>query len=84
MHQLLLLIFLILCDIINQKGKGVFMSGYTVTNSIDLIDEYCETPSRYKSWQLSEAIKDARTHYEYGNTSRAWYESVVRILSPYT
>lgn len=60
------------------------MSGYNVTNSIDLIDKYCENPSHYKNWQLREAIKDAETHYKYGNASRAWYESVVRILSQYT
>ena len=60
------------------------MSGYTVTNSIDLINEYCNNPTRYQSWQLREAIKDARTHYENGNASRDWYESVLRILTPYT
>lgn len=59
------------------------MSGYTVTNSIDQIDEYCNNPSRYKRWQLSEAINDARTHYENGNASREWYDYVVRSLSRY-
>lgn len=60
------------------------MSGYTVTNSIDMIDEYCSDPSRYKSWQLREAINDARTHYEHGTASRDWYNYVVSRLSPYT
>lgn len=59
------------------------MSGYTVTNSIDLIDEYCNNPSNYKSWQLREAINDAYKHYTYGNASKAWYDYVVRTLSPY-
>ena len=43
------------------------MSGYTVTNSIDMINEYCDNPSKYKKWQLREAINDAKIHYEYGN-----------------
>ncbi len=60
------------------------MSGYTVTHSIDVIDEYCNDPSHYKSWQLREAINDARTHYEYGNASKNWYDYVVSRLSPYT
>lgn len=60
------------------------MSGYYVSNSIDLIDEYCNNPSRYTPQQLRTAINDARTHYENGNASRAWYDSVVRTLSPYT
>ena len=59
------------------------MSGYTVTNSIDLIDEYCNDPSSYKTWQLREAIHDAKIHYEYGNASKNWYDYVVRTLSPY-
>lgn len=57
--------------------------GYTVDNSIDMIDEYCENPSKYKSWQLKEAINDAHTHYTYENASRSWYDSVVRTLIPY-
>ena len=64
-------------------GANMSGYGYTVKNSIDLIDEYCDNPSRYKSWQLREAINDAKIHYEYGNASKEWYESVVRILSPY-
>lgn len=60
------------------------MSGYTVSNSIDLIDEYCNDPSHYEAWQLRTAINDARTHYEHGNASKSWYDSVVRILTPYT
>lgn len=60
------------------------MSGYTTTNSIDLINEYCDNPSRYSSWQLREAIADARTHYENGNASKEWYEYVLRTLSAYT
>lgn len=60
------------------------MSGYTVSNSIDLIDEYCNDPAKYKDWQLREAINDAKVHYKYGNASKEWYEYVVRTLSPYT
>ncbi len=60
------------------------MSGHTVKNSIDLIDEYCENPSLYKDWQLREAINDAETHYKHEIASKSWYENVVRILSPYT
>ena len=67
----------------NIGGANMPGYGYTVKNSIDLIDEYCDNPSRYKSWQLQEAIHDAKIHYEYGNTSKEWYDSVVRILSPY-
>jgi len=59
------------------------MSGYTVTNSVSQIDEYCENPSRYESWQIREAINDARTHLENGSVSTTWYDSVVRILSAY-
>ena len=60
------------------------MSGYTVTNSISQIEEYCDAPSHFKKWQLNEAINDARTHYEHGNVSKEWYDSIVRILSQYT
>lgn len=60
------------------------MSGYTVTNSIDLINEYCDAPELYKSWQLREAINDAEQHYKNGNASKEWYEQVKRILSQYT
>lgn len=56
-------------------------TGYTVTNSIELIDEYCENPTAYKRWQLKEAINDARTHYENGNASKAWYDYVVDRLT---
>ncbi len=57
--------------------------GYTVTHSIDMINEYCNNPSAYKSWQLREAINDARMHYEQGKVSKSWYDQVVRILSSY-
>lgn len=60
------------------------MSGYTTTNSIDLINEYCRNPLKYKSWQLREAINDAYTHYSHGNASKNWYDYVVSTLSPYT
>ncbi|MBQ6430858.1 MAG: hypothetical protein IJJ99_03150 [Oscillospiraceae bacterium] len=59
------------------------MSGYTVTFSIDMIDEITDHPGNYKTWQLREAMNDARTHYENGNASKAWYQSVVRILNSY-
>ena len=62
---------------------GFNMSGYTVTNSIDQIDEYCNHPTYYKTWQLKEAINDAKVHYEFGNATRYWYDTVVRILSSY-
>ncbi len=57
--------------------------GYTVTNSIDMINEYCNHPDNYKEWQLKEAINDAYIHYTQGNASRSWYDSVVRILTSY-
>ena len=60
------------------------MSGYTVTNSIDMIDEYCDNPTKYRSWQLREAINDAKIHYENGNASLSWYDYVVSKLTPYT
>ena len=59
------------------------MSGYTVSNSIDLINEYCDNPTKYKQWQLREAMNDAKIHYEYGNATKQWYEYVVRRLSPF-
>ena len=59
------------------------MSSYIVTNSIDQIVEYCSNPSRYKTWQLKEAINDARTHYMHKKVTKDWYEMVVRILSTY-
>ena len=59
------------------------MSGYTVTFSIDMIDEITSNPSSYKTWQLREAMNDARTHYEHNNVSESWYKSVVRILESY-
>ena len=59
------------------------MSGYIVTNSIDMINEYCNNPSNYKTWQLKEAINDAWTHYTYGMATRNWYEYVERVLSRY-
>ena len=59
------------------------MPGYTVTNSVATIDEYCSNPERYKSWQLREAINDAETHYKNGNATKQWYEQVKRILSAY-
>lgn len=59
------------------------MPGYTVTNSIDLINEYCENPTAYKKWQLQAAINDAKIHYQYGNASKEWYDYVVAKLSKY-
>lgn len=58
--------------------------GYTVANSIDMINEFCDEPSKYPFWKLQEAINDAKTHYDYGNASKNWYDSVVRVLSQYT
>lgn len=59
------------------------MMGYTVKYSIAVIDEYCENPAKYNSDVFQGAINDARVHYEYGNASKEWYDSVVRILSAY-
>lgn len=59
------------------------MTGYSPTHSISQIDAYCDNPSAYQTWQLREAVNDARTHYEHGNVSRSWYDYVVRILTPY-
>lgn len=69
--------------IILLKWKVKIVSEYYVTNSIDMIDEYCADPTKYKSRQLSEAINDAHTHYVNGLVSKAWYDTVVRILSQY-
>lgn len=59
------------------------MSGYTVSNSIDAIEEYCNNPSKYPAWQLKTAINDAYVHYENGLKSKQWYEYVVLCLSEY-
>ena len=58
------------------------MSGYTVKHSIDVIDEICNDPERYKNL-IQGALNDARTHYESGNKSKDWYDYVVRTLSRY-
>lgn len=54
--------------------------GYTVSCSIDLINDMTDYPERYQEWQLRTAINDAKVHYEYGNASRQWYEYVVDTL----
>lgn len=59
------------------------MYGYTNKISIDVIDNMCDDPSKYDKQDLQRAINDAKVHYEYGNASKAWYDSVVRILSSY-
>lgn len=59
------------------------MYGYTVKFSIASIDECCDEPTNYDKQDLQRAINDAYVHYEYGNASKAWYDSVVRILSSY-
>ena len=58
------------------------MSGYTVQYSIDVIDEICNDPERYKN-SIQGAINDAKVHYEFGNKSKDWYDYVVRTLSRY-
>ena len=68
---------------VQHRKESVTLSGYTVTFSIDMIDEITDNPDKYKTWQLREAINDARTHYEYGNASKDWYQSVLLILSSY-
>ena len=57
--------------------------GYTVKNSIEMIDEFCENPEMYNSSLFQGAINDARSHYESGLKSWDWYKSVERILSQY-
>lgn len=59
------------------------MSGYTTKMSIDLIDEICNSPSGYTKSMIQQALNDANTHYEHGNVSKSWYDSVCRILSSY-
>ena len=59
------------------------MNGYTVSNSIDLINEYCNNPEAYPKWQLQQAINDARVHYDFGIASKDWYDYVVQRLSQY-
>ena len=74
---------------LNIKGSrdGYIENGLNLDDKdlryITMIDEYCDNPSNYKSWQLREAINDAETHYLNGSASKSWYESVVRILSKY-
>ncbi len=58
------------------------MSGYTVKYSIDLINEICENPTKYRSL-LRGAINDAETHYKFGNVTKMWYDYVVFTLSKY-
>lgn len=59
------------------------MYGYTTKMSIDLIDEICDSPSDYKKDMIQQALNDAKVHYEYGNASKAWYDSVCRTLNCY-
>ncbi len=59
------------------------MSGYTVKMSIDLIDTICDNPSKYSKSMIQQAINDAEVHYNYGNKSQQWYDSVIRILKEY-
>lgn len=59
------------------------MYGYTVKNSIDVINYYCEEPERYSKGVLQSALNDAFVHYQYGKVSKAWYEYVVQKLTPY-
>ena len=47
-----------------QTKKKFEVGGHTAANSVDLIDEYCNNPSKYERWQLREAINDAKIHYE--------------------
>ncbi len=42
------------------------MTSYGVTFSIFQIEDVCKNKSRYKSWQIREALNDARTHYAHG------------------
>lgn len=65
-----------------ERGKNN-MNGYTTKMSIGLIDEICENPPAYSRGMIQQALNDARTHYKYGNATRAWYDTVVRILSSY-
>lgn len=59
------------------------MYGYTTKMSIDLIDEICNNPSNYPRSMLQQALNDAKVHYNYGNASKSWYDSVIRILNSY-
>lgn len=59
------------------------MYGYTTKMSIDLIDEICNNPSNYPRSMLQQALNDAKVHYNYGNASKSWYDSVRRILNSY-
>ncbi len=58
-------------------------NGYTVKYSIDVIDDICSDPEHYRMLDFNGVINDAKVHYEYGNVSRDWYDTVVRILSEY-
>ena len=57
------------------------MAGYGVRMTIDMIDEICNNPAKYDYQDKRRAMNDAEQHYLNGNASKAWYESVVRILS---
>ena len=59
------------------------MSGYTTKMSIDLIDEICNAPSSYSRDMLQQALNDAKIHYNFGNASKDWYDSVCRIINSY-
>ncbi len=56
------------------------MGHYVVTFSISQIDDVCRNKSKYKDWQIREALNDARIHYENGNVSESWYFNVMCIL----
>ena len=61
----------------------VWDNGYTVKYSIDVINDICNEPEHYKALDFIAVMNDAKVHYEYGNASRAWYDSVCRVLSDY-
>ena len=54
---------------------------YEYTNKISDIGVVTDNPEIYTSFDLRRAIHDAKTVYEHGNKSFAWYEQVKRICN---
>lgn len=57
-------------------------NGYTVKHSVDVIDEICNDPGRYKN-EIQGAINDIKIHYKYGVVTKQHMEYVVMTLEKY-
>jgi hypothetical protein len=59
-------------------------NGYTINYDKELIEEFCDNPSKYSSSMCRGAINDAIVLYKYSSwISRDWVEYVIDTLSPY-